>query len=68
MTTGKRAATGSKLKGDGRSIADGLRYMGLTDYEIRVFLGILRHPMSRIPEIARHSGVPQPKVYATVSD
>jgi sugar-specific transcriptional regulator TrmB len=29
-------------------------------------MAILRHPHSRIPEIARFSGVPQPKVYATV--
>ena len=43
-----------------------LSAMGLTDYETRVYLGILRHPKSRIPEIARWSGVPQPKVYATV--
>lgn len=45
---------------------DGLRSLGLTEYEIRVYLGILRHPGSRIPEVARKSGVPQPKVYATV--
>ncbi len=47
-------------------IAGGLRSLGLTEYEIRVYLGILRHPGSRIPEVARKSGVPQPKVYATV--
>lgn len=47
-------------------VAEGLRSLGLTEYELRVYLGILRHPGSRIPEVARKSGVPQPKVYATV--
>jgi HTH-type transcriptional regulator, sugar sensing transcriptional regulator len=47
-------------------LAEGLRNLGLTEYETRVYLGILRHPGSRIPEVARKSGVPQPKVYATV--
>jgi len=47
-------------------VTDGLRNLGLTDYEIRVYLAILQHPSSRIPEIARSSGVPQPKVYPTV--
>lgn len=47
-------------------IVEGLRHLGLTEYELRVYLGILRHPGSRIPEVARRSGVPQPKVYATV--
>jgi sugar-specific transcriptional regulator TrmB len=49
-----------------REIQDALSAIGLTDFETRVYLGILRHPMSRIPEISRWSGVPQPKVYATV--
>lgn len=45
---------------------EGLRNLGLTDYEIRVYLAILKRPASRIPEVARSSGVPQPKVYPTV--
>jgi len=56
----------SKISREDAQLAEGLRSLGLTDYEIRVYLGILRHPLSRIPEIARWSGVPQPKVYATV--
>lgn len=48
------------------ALAAGLRDMGLTEYEIRVFLAILRHPLSRIPAIAKIAEVPQPKVYATV--
>jgi len=56
----------SPLQGEDAQIAQGLRSMGLTEYEIRVYLGILRHPGSRIPEIARHSSVPQPKVYGTI--
>jgi sugar-specific transcriptional regulator TrmB len=47
-------------------VEEGLRNLGLTDYEIRVYMAILRHPQSRIPEVARWSAVPQPKVYATV--
>ena len=47
-------------------LAQGLRNLGLTEYEIRVYVAILRHPGSRIPEVARTSGVPQAKVYATV--
>jgi sugar-specific transcriptional regulator TrmB len=55
-TTGKREET----------LAQGLRNLGLTEYEIRVYMAILRHPGSRIPEVAKTSGVPQAKVYATV--
>lgn len=62
----KKTARSSNLKGKDAPIAEGLRHLGFTEYEIRVYLGILRHPLSRIPEIARWSGVPQPKVYATV--
>ena len=47
-------------------LAEGLRSLGLTDYETRVYLAALHHPLSRIPEIAGSSGVPQPKVYPTV--
>ena len=54
--TGKREET----------LAQGLRNLGLTEYEIRVYIAILRHPGSRIPEVSRTSGVPQAKVYATV--
>jgi len=55
----KLSATDSKL-------GEGLANLGLTDYETRVYLAILRHPRSRVPEIARWSEVPQPKVYATL--
>ncbi len=47
-------------------VAEGLRHLGLTTYEIRVYDAVLRHPQSRVPEIARESRVPQPKVYATI--
>ncbi len=47
-------------------LAGGLRDLGLTEYELRVYIAILRHPGSRIPQIAMKSGVPQAKVYATV--
>ena len=47
-------------------IIEGLTHLGLSAYEIRVYSAVLRHPRSRVPEIARYSGVPQPKVYATI--
>lgn len=56
----------SSLTAGDEAIAGALRPLGMTEYEIRVYLAILRHPLSRIPEVARESGVPQPKVYATV--
>ena len=54
------------LSGADASIAEGLSNLGLSDYEARVYLTILRHPQSRVPEIARLSKVPQPKVYSTI--
>ncbi|MCA9667866.1 MAG: hypothetical protein KC503_19845 [Myxococcales bacterium] len=56
----------AKKQLDDDGLHDALRGLGLTNYEVRVYLAILRHPHSRIPELARHSGVPQPKVYGTV--
>ena len=47
-------------------ISEGLLHLGLTDYEVRVYLAILRHPGSRVPELAEYSRVPQPKVYSTL--
>lgn len=62
--------TGSGRRGslDGvhPDIGEGLAHLGLTAYEIRVYYAILKHPRSRVPEIARYSGVPQPKIYATI--
>lgn len=55
-----------RLDGIDPVIRDGLEYLGLTAYEIRVYNAVLRNPASRVPEIARQSKVPQPKVYATV--
>jgi sugar-specific transcriptional regulator TrmB len=43
-----------------------LEFLGLSAYEIKVYLCILRNPRTRVPEIARLSKVPQPKVYATI--
>ncbi len=54
------------LDGVDPAVAEGLGFLGLTAYEIRVYNAILRHPHSRVPEVARLSKVPQPKVYSTV--
>ncbi len=62
MPNGRKTRT----RGVDAPIAEGLANLGLTDYEVRVYLAILRHPNSRVPEIARHSQVPQPKVYSTL--
>ncbi len=66
MTPPRKATASTSTSTKDKALAQGLRDLGLTEYEIRVFLAILRHPLSRVPEIAKHSGVPQPKVYATV--
>ncbi len=54
------------ISGVDAPIAEGLTHLGLSNYEVRVYLAILRHPRSRVPEIARLSKVPQPKVYTTL--
>ncbi len=61
-TPGRRG----NLDGIPETIAEGLQHLGLTAYEIRVYQAILKHPRSRVPEIARFSKVPQPKVYSTI--
>ena len=43
-----------------------LEFLGLSAYEIKVYLAILGNPRSRVPDIARLARVPQPKVYSTV--
>jgi sugar-specific transcriptional regulator TrmB len=47
-------------------IVRSLEFLGLTAYEIKVYLTILEHPQIRVPDIARLAKVPQPKVYATI--
>jgi len=54
------------VSGTDSRISEGLVNLGLTDYEVRVYLAILRHPGSRVPEIAELGRVPQPKVYSTL--
>jgi len=61
-----KARRKSTLDGIHPDIAEGLQHLGLSAYEIRVYNAILSHPRSRVPEIARYSSVPQPKVYATI--
>lgn len=43
-----------------------LEFLGLSAYEIKVYLAILEYPRVRVPDIARLSRVPQPKVYSTI--
>lgn len=62
----RRVGRPGDLSGIDPTIASGLEFLGLTAYEIRVYDAILRHPHSRVPEIARLSKVPQPKVYSTL--
>jgi sugar-specific transcriptional regulator TrmB len=66
MVQPKRSARAPRFTAKDANTLDALRRVGLTDYEARVYLGILRHPGSRIPEIASATGVPQPKVYGTI--
>lgn len=62
----RRPGRPGDLRGIDPVVADGLEHLGLTAYEIRVYDAVLRHPNSRVPEIARASRVPQPKVYSTI--
>ncbi len=66
MVRSKRAGRVQRLTAKDSKILEGLRRIGLTDYEARVYVGILHHPGSRIPEISSATGVPQPKVYGTI--
>lgn len=66
MNAPRRAGRPGDLSGIDPIIATGLEYLGLTSYEIRVYDAIVRNPQSRVPEIARWSKVPQPKVYSTI--
>jgi sugar-specific transcriptional regulator TrmB len=50
---------------DGETVRS-LEFLGLSAYEIKVYLAVLQHPRSRVPDIARLARVPQPKVYSTV--
>ena len=66
MSGTRRPGRPGDLRGIDPVVADGLEHLGLTAYEIRVYDAVLRHPNSRVPEIARASRVPQPKVYSTI--
>jgi sugar-specific transcriptional regulator TrmB len=66
MSLASKGPKRGRVTGADAQLAEGLANLGLTEYEIRVYLAILRHPRSRVPEIARWSEVPQPKVYATL--
>ncbi len=66
MTPGSGSRVRSMPRKVDAPIVEGLSHLGLSDYEVRVYLAILRHPRSRVPEIARLSKVPQPKVYTTL--
>jgi sugar-specific transcriptional regulator TrmB len=66
MSPPNKAGSRKASRAQDDTFTAGLRDLGLTEYEVRVFLAILRHPLSRIPAIAKLADVPQPKVYATV--
>jgi len=44
-------------------LLDRLRHAGLSRYESLVYLGLVQDRNARVVEIARRTGVPQPKVY-----
>ena len=66
MPAKRRPGRPADYEGIDPVVAEGLEFLGLTAYEIRVYDAVLRHPGSRVPEIARASRVPQPKVYSTI--
>lgn len=48
---------------DHDNLLESLRNVGLNRYESAVYLGLVTDQAARIAEIARRTGVPQPKVY-----
>lgn len=47
-------------------LVDTLKAFGLTEYEAKVYLALLRRGLSTAREVAEASGVPRPKVYETL--
>ncbi len=50
-----------------REIIEDLMSLGYSEYEGRVYLGLLRHPGVSGYEASKHSGVPRSKVYEVLS-
>src|SRR3954466_7886865 len=48
------------------AVLDALRQLGLSLYEARLYLGLLRHGSQNGNELSRTSGVPSSKVYSTL--
>src|SRR3954453_18014222 len=48
------------------AVLDALRQLGLSLYEARLYLGLLRHGPQNGNELSRASGVPSSKVYSTL--
>ena len=66
MENRRRVGRPADYSGLDPEIVNALEFLGLSGYEIKVYLAILQNPRSRVPEIARLAKVPQPKVYATI--
>jgi len=62
----RRVGRPADYSGLDSEIVRSLEFLGLSAYEIKVYLAILENPQTRVPEIARLARVPQPKVYATI--
>lgn len=62
----RRAGRPADYTGLDPETVQSLEFLGLSAYEIKVYLSILEHPRVRVPDIARLSKVPQPKVYSTI--
>jgi len=62
----RRAGRPADYTGLDPEIVRSLEFLGLSAYEIKVYLAILENPRNRVPDIARLARVPQPKVYSTV--
>lgn len=62
----RRAGRPADYTGLDPETVSALEFLGLSAYEIKVYLAILRHPRTRVPDIARLGRVPQPKVYSTI--
>ncbi len=48
-------------------VVEGLRQLGMGEYEARAYAALVAHPGSTGYEVAKHSGVPRAKIYETLA-
>ena len=61
---GPAAATPGGLMDEG--VLDRLRILGMSLYEARIYIGLLRHGPQNGNEVSKSAGIPSSKVYSTL--